>query len=250
MKEGEIVMLRTHHRGKVREFVTSVCKDKFHTDFGIIDMSMLFDLDVGDRIDSHMGQTFVIQRPRAPDLFRHAKRTGTPIMPKDIGMILGHTGICKEDVILEAGTGSGILTMYLGFIAKRVLSFEIREDFAEVARNNVKNAGLRNVEIRCGDIVEVTGTLDEMFDVVILDTIDAAAVVPTAFRVLRPGGFLVTYSPFLEQTTQIRKAMEAEDFFEVETIECMERTMSFSQRGTRPSTARVGHTGYLTFARV
>ncbi|WP_445474124.1 tRNA (adenine-N1)-methyltransferase [Methanococcoides methylutens] len=250
MKLGEVVLLKTSHRGKIREFITSVSDEKFHTDFGMIEMSELLEKEAGDTVVSHMGQEFVIQLPRMPDFFRHAKRTGAPIMPKDIGMILGYTGINKNDVVLDAGTGSGILAMYLGSIAKRVLSFEIREDFVDVARENIRRAGLENVEVRCGNIVDEIKGLDEKFNAVILDTIDSASVVPHVPSILAPGGFLVTYSPFLEQTGHIRKAIDEADFFEVRTIECIERAMSFSDRGTRPSTSRVGHTGYITIARI
>lgn len=250
MKLGEIVLLKTSHKGKIREFITSVSDEKFHSDFGMIEMSELLEKNEGDTVVSHMGQTFVIQLPRMPDFFRHAKRTGTPIMPKDIGMILGYTGLNKNDTVLDAGTGSGILAMYLGSIAKRVLSFEVRDDFAEVARENIRRAGLDNVEVRCGNIVDEVKEIDEKFDIVTLDTIDSATIVPYIPSILNPGGFLVTYSPFLEQTALIRKAIAETDFFEVRTIECIERAMSFSDRGTRPSTSRVGHTGYITIARL
>ena len=103
MKLGEVVLLKTSHRGKIREFITSVSEDKFHTDFGMIEMSELLEKGPGDTVVSHMGQEFVIQLPRMPDFFRHAKRTGAPIMPKDIGMILGYTGINRNDVVLDAG---------------------------------------------------------------------------------------------------------------------------------------------------
>ena len=250
MRPGEIILLKTSHRGRIREFITSVSDEKFHSDFGIIDLSELAEKEVGDIVTSHKGQEFVIQRPRLPDFFSHAKRTGAPIMPKDIGTILAYTGLNKEDTVLDAGTGSGILAMYLGSIAKRVLSFEVREDFVDVARENIRRAGLDNVEVRCGDIVEEIEGIDEKFDVITLDTIDSARVVPHVAKVLQPGGFLVTYSPFLEQTAQIREAIKEADFFEARTIECIERNMSFSERGTRPSTSRVGHTGYITIARL
>ena len=250
MRTGEVVLLRTIHRRKVKEFITTVSSEGFHSEFGVIDMNELLDKEAGDSIESHMGQRFIIQYPRLPDFFRHAKRTGAPIIPKDIGMILAYTGINHRDTVLEAGTGTGILCMYLGSIAEHVVSYEIREDFAEVARVNIQRAGLTNVDIRCGNIVEAIQHLDEKFNVMILDTQDASAVVPYVRDVLAPGGFLVTYSPFIEQTGAIRKAIDEVGFFEVRTIECIEREMSFSEKGSRPATIRVGHTGYISIARI
>jgi tRNA (adenine57-N1/adenine58-N1)-methyltransferase len=184
-----------------------------------------------------------------PDFFNHAKRTGAPMTPKDIGLIIAYTGLNKNDSVLDAGTGSGILAMYLGSIAKRVLSYEVRDNFAVVARKNIQNAGLDNVEIRCGNIVEEISSIEERFDVVTLDTQDSRDVVSHIPAILNPGGFLVTYSPFFEQTKEIRDAITAANFYDVKTIECSEREISFSERGTRPSTMHVGHTGFITIAR-
>ncbi|WP_328591215.1 tRNA (adenine-N1)-methyltransferase [Methanolobus halotolerans] len=243
-------MLKTSRRGKVREFIVNVCDDEFHTDFGIIDLSVLLEKSPGDNVISHMGQELTIQRPRMPDFFNHAKRTGAPMMPKDIGPVIAYTGLNKNDSVLDAGTGSGILAMYLGSIAKRVLSYEIREDFVNVARKNVLSAGLDNVEIRCGNIVDEISSVEERFDIVTLDTQDSKDVIPHVREVLNPGGFLVTYSPFFEQTKDIRKAIDEAGFYDVRTIECSEREISFSDRGTRPATSRVGHTGFISIARI
>ncbi len=250
MRLGESILLRAEHKGKLREFITIVSEEKFHTDFGIIDLEELLQKEVGDTITSHMGQEFVIQKPRMPDHFKYAKRTGAPMMPKDIGSVIAYTGLNKEDSVLDAGTGSGILAMYLGSIAKRVVSYEVRDEFVDVARKNMERAGLDNVEVRCGNIVDEIATLDEKFDVVTLDTIDSKDVVLNVRKVLRPGGFVVTYSPFIEQTKDIRERMAEVGFVDVVTIECIEREISFSERGTRPATTRVGHTGFITVARM
>ena len=250
MQSGELVMLKTSHRGKVREFIVKVSDDEFHTDFGIIDLSVLLEKSAGDSVTSHMGQEFTLQRPRMPDFFNHAKRTGAPMMPKDIGPVIAYTGLNKNDTVLDAGTGSGVLAMYLGSIAKRVLSYEVRENFVDVARKNVQNAGLENVEIRCGNIVDEIPFIEEGFDVVTLDTQDSKDVIPHVRKGVNPGGFLVTYSPFFEQTKDIRKAIDDAGFYDVRTMECSEREISFSERGTRPATSRVGHTGFITIARL
>jgi tRNA (adenine57-N1/adenine58-N1)-methyltransferase len=249
MLTGELVLLKTFHRDKVKEFIAKVSDGQLHTNFGIIELSSLVDKEPGDIVVSHMGHEFTIQRPKMPDFFRHAKRTGAPMMPKDIGMIIAYTGLNKNDVVLDAGTGSGILTMYLGSIAKRVVTYEVKEDFMKVARKNVENAGLDNVELRCSDIVDEIKNIDEKFDVITLDTQNTKDVIPNVKKILYPGGFIATYSPFFEQTKEIRDALDAEGFDEVMTMEFSEREISFSSRGTRPSTSKVGHTGFITIAR-
>ncbi|MDD5472603.1 MAG: methyltransferase domain-containing protein [Candidatus Methanoperedens sp.] len=242
------VILKTFHMGKMKEYFV-MPGEELHTDLGVIKLDELGTKTFGDTISSHLGVEFIIQKPRAPDFFTHAKRSGAPMMPKDIGVIISNTGLCSTDCVLDAGTGSGILAIYLGGIAKKVVSYEIREDFLELARKNIALCGLSNIELRHGDIAQEIRKIDERFDVVTLDTGAAAQVVPFVPQVIYPDGFLAVYSPFFEHTKEIREAIEKTKYTEVRTIETIERDISFSERGTRPSTARVGHTGFITIAR-
>lgn len=249
MEEGETVLLRTFIKNKMREFIVKVSEEAFHCDFGVIQLEELHLLTPGEKIYSHKGQEFIVQKPRMSDMFNHAKRSGAPMMPKDIGIIIAYTGLCKTDKVLDAGTGSGILAMYLGSIAKKVISYEIRSDFVQLARNNISQAGLNNVEIRCGNIVEEIDNIEEKFNVMTLDNSDTPEVIMKAKKNLVPGGFVATYSPFIEQAIQIRNALKNSEPWDVDTIECIERPISFSDKGTRPGTSGVGHTGYITIAR-
>lgn len=242
------VILKTNSKGMIKEYF-AIHGGKLHTDLGIIDLDELQTKSFGDTILSHLGAEFVIQKPKAPDFFKYAKRTGAPMMPKDIGVIISNTGLCSSDHVLDAGTGSGILAIYLGGIAERVVTYEIREEFMEVARQNFALAGLSNIELRHGDIAVEMQELDEKFDVITLDTMDASKAIPRVPGVIYPGGYLAVYSPFFEQAKEIREAIEQTRFTDVTTIETIEREISFTARGTRPSTSRVGHTGFITIAR-
>jgi tRNA (adenine57-N1/adenine58-N1)-methyltransferase catalytic subunit len=242
---GDQVLLRAEGG---REYFTFIRDDKLQTDLGILDLKSIEGLEWGSTVKSHIGKEFTVMKPRLPDYFRHAKRTGAPMMPKDIGTIISYTGICPSDDVLDAGTGSGILAIYLGAIARSVMTYEASEQFANVARKNVTSAGLKNVDVRHGDIVAEIKKLDGPFDVVTLDLQDAALVVSDAHRVLQNGGYLATYSPFFEQTKDIRIAVEKEGFSDVETVLINEQVIEFGKRGSRPST-RVAHTGFMTFAR-
>ncbi|VVB85449.1 tRNA (adenine(57)-N(1)/adenine(58)-N(1))-methyltransferase TrmI [uncultured archaeon] len=242
------VILTISIGGKIKEYF-AISGDKLHTDLGVINLDELNGKSFGDTIRSHLGAEFIIRKPKAPDLFKYAKRTGAPMMPKDIGVIISNTGLCSTDHVLDAGTGSGILSIYLGSIAEKVVTYEIREEFVEIALQNFALAGLANIELRHGDItVEIQG-LDEKFDVITLDTMDASKAIPYVPRVINPGGFLAVYSPFFEQAKEVREAIEKTGFAEVTTIELIEREIAFTGRGTRPSTSRVGHTGFITIAR-
>jgi len=106
------------------------------------------------------------------------------------------------------------------------------------------------VDVRTGDVTEAVEDLaPATFDVLTLDTGDAPAVVRRAPDLLDRGGFLSVYSPFVEHSREAVEAARAAGMAEIETIETIQRQMDFGDRGSRPSTRGVGHTGYLTFAR-
>ena len=245
IEDGTQVLLRAEGR----EYIALAGSEKpMHTDLGIVDLRSLTGKLWGDSVASHLGKEFLIIKPRAPDLFRHMKRTGAPVMPKDVGVIIAYTGLCPSDVVLDAGTGSGVLAAYLGIIAAKVITCEASEQFAAGARKNMERAGLHNVEVRHSDILQEIWSLEGPFDVITLDLQDAAKVIPGAPRLLRAGGFLAAYSPFFEQASEVRAAVEAAGFQDAITITITEQEMEYSRRGTRPST-RVGHTGFITIAR-
>ena len=224
--------------------------DELHTDLGVVDIPE--DVASGDTIETHLGEEFRARELRGPDLFNHLERTGAPMMPRDIGLVIGHTGAAAGDRVLDAGTGTGILAAYLGRIGADVTTYEQDAAFAEVARDNMAVAGVDDtVEVRTGDITEEIDALagGEPFDLLTLDTEDAPDVVADAADLLAYGGYLAVYSPFVENSRATVEAAEAAGLADIETVETIQRELTVDDRGTRPSTAGVGHTGYLTFAR-
>jgi len=224
--------------------------DELHTDLGVVDIPE--DVASGDTIETHLGEEFRARELRGPDLFNHLERTGAPMMPRDIGLVIGHTGAAAGDRVLDAGTGTGILAAYLGRIGADVTTYEQDAAFADVARENMVVAGVDDtVEVRTGDITEEIDALagGEPFDLLTLDTEDAPDVVADAAELLAYGGYLAVYSPFVENSRATVEAAEAAGLADIETVETIQRELTVDDRGTRPSTAGVGHTGYLTFAR-
>ncbi|MEF8855260.1 MAG: methyltransferase domain-containing protein [Haloarculaceae archaeon] len=225
--------------------------ETFETDLGVLEVPE--NVSAGETVETHLGTAFAVREMRLPDLFHHLDRTGAPMMPRDVGLVLGHTGISRGDRVLDAGTGTGVLAAAMGRVGAEVLSYEADSEFAETARENMETAGVSEaVNIRSGD---VTGALDALvddegpFDVVTLDTEDASAVGGRAHELLVAGGFVAIYSPFVEQTRAGVEAAREAGLSDIETLETIQREMDFDERGSRPSTAGVGHTGYLTFAR-
>lgn len=221
--------------------------ETLETDLGVLEVPD--DVAHGETLETHLGEPFDVRRLRGPDLFDHLERTGAPMVPRDIGLIIGETGIEAGDRVLDAGTGTGVLAAYLGRIGVDVTTFEIDPEFADVARSNMKIAGVtEHVTVHDGDVLDHLDDLDQ-FDVCTLDTADAPAVVEHADELLVDGGILAVYSPFVESTREIVEAARTTGLSELRTMETIQRELDVDDRGTRPSTAPVGHTAYLTFAR-
>lgn len=232
-----------------REYLRSP-GDRLETDLGVIEVPE--EVAPGTVLETHLGEPFVVRELRGPDLFDHLERTGAPMMPRDVGLVVGLTGIETGDRVLDAGTGTGVLAAYLGRIGADVTTYETDSDFAAVARRNMATAGVTEcVEVRTGD---VTGALDDLvagerkFDVLTLDTADAPTVLERADDLLGAGGFAVVYTPFVEDAREVAHTART-CLCGVETRETIGREMDFDERGSRPSTAGVGHTGYLTIGR-
>jgi len=222
--------------------------EELGTDLGVIEVPD--DVSPGDTVESHLGEAFRVRALRGPDLFHHLERTGAPMLPRDVGLIVGETGVRAGDRVLDAGTGTGVLAATLGRLHADVVTYEQDPEFADTARENVETAGVADhVDVRTGD---VTDDVDDLggFDVLTLDTADAPSVVARAPDVLVDGGSLAVYSPFVEDAREVVETAREVDLANVRCEETIQREMDFGDRGSRPSTKGVGHTGYLAFARV
>lgn len=229
--------------GEGREFFTRAGAGTLSTDKGQLDLGSLVGAKAGDILTTHSGSRFVVRIPRPTDFFTYGKRSGAPMLPKDIGLVIAYTGMNHNDDVLDAGTGSGIAAIYFGGVAKTVKTFEIRPEFSALARKNIHEAKLNNVEAVAEDFLSAQG----MFDVVHLDMQILPEHVMHAFTLINSGGYLACYTPFLEQMAIVVDAAGGQ-FSEIHTHELIEREMTRSKRGTRPSTS-VCHSGYITIAR-
>ena len=223
---------------------------ELQTDLGVLTVPE--DAAPGDTVETHLGEAFTVREPRLQDFFEQFDRTGAPMMPRDVGLVIALTGIGAEDHVLDAGTGTGILAAGLARLGVNVRTYEANPEFAAVARANFEQGGVEDrIDVRTGDITDVLDdedALDEIapVDAITLDTADAAAVVERAPELLVPGGTVVVYSPFVESAREVTEAAKEVGLMNVRTIETIQRRMDFDERGSRPSTAGVGHTGYLT----
>ena len=223
----------------------------FHTHKGFIKLDDLIDKEYGSVITSSLGFEFVALKPLLRDYVMKSARQTQINYPKDIALIVIFSGIGPGSHVVEAGTGTGALTMSIAFYVKpdgRVYSYEIRNEFVKVAEKNLERAGLREyVEIKNKDI---TLGIDETdIDTVILDMAVPWLVIPHAYTALKPSGTLVSFSPTIDQVVKTVEALNENGFTDVESVECLMRGMQIERGKTRPQTLMTAHTGYITYAR-
>jgi tRNA (adenine57-N1/adenine58-N1)-methyltransferase len=196
----------------------------------------------------------LLLRPRLADFVLKMKRGAQVVYPKDLGPILVYADIGPGMTVLEAGSGSGALTIGLSRAVGsdgRVVSVELREDHASHARKAVGRwygELPANVEMRVGDVVdEVEKVAPER---IVLDLPEPWHVVEVAAMHQPGGGVLAAYLPTVVQVqTLVEKARETGRFAEIEVKEFMARDWNVSGRSVRPEHNMVGHTGFLIFMR-
>ncbi len=214
-----------------------------HTKNGVIKKEQLKD---GEIIRSHMGKEFYLIPAGFKDSFENIKRDAQIIIPKDFGVIVAETGINKDTIIVEAGTGSGGLACLFANVAKEVWSYDVADKAVEIGRKNAKFLGLDNVHFDICNLKEKAPKKN--VDVVVLDMPEAERAIESSFKMLKLGGWLVGYFPQITQAKDFVLALEGR--FVVEKIsETIEREWKITERIARPNFLIQGHTAFLVFAR-
>lgn len=217
---------------------------------GVIDPKILIGKDYGKKF-THGNKTFWILQPSTQDKLQGIRRHAQIILPRDAAQILMHCAIEPGQTVLEAGIGSGSLTIALASAVAptgTIISYDIRQEFIDKAVDNLTQAGLTKlVKPRLKDVTE--GIDEQNLDAVILDIPNPWAAVHHAWAALKVGGYLCTFSPLISQVEQTVRTINTLPFIEVKSMENIQREMVVSEHGTRPSFDMLGHTGYLTFAR-
>jgi tRNA (adenine57-N1/adenine58-N1)-methyltransferase len=233
-----------------RYLVTLRNGGEFHTHAGITPHADIIGRDEGVTVRSGTGARYLVVRPTLSDFVLAMPRGAQVVYPKDLGPLLVLADVFPGARVLEAGVGSGALSMALVRAGARVVGYEVRDDFAAKARSNVASflgPGVDYVVLAH----DVYAGIDETgLDRVVLDLPEPWQVVSHAERALRPGGILVSYLPSIVQVAQLREAIDASAFGLARTVEVLERTWHVQGQSVRPDHRMVAHTGFLTSARL
>ncbi|HEV3450521.1 MAG TPA: tRNA (adenine-N1)-methyltransferase [Acidimicrobiia bacterium] len=248
---GDLVLLVDSKRR--RHLVTLEPGGEFHSHAGIVRHDDLLGRDEGTTVRTTLGARIVAVRPTLAEYVLEMPRGAQVIYPKDLGPILMLADVFPGARVLESGVGSGALTLTLLRAVGptgHVTGYELREDFATRARSNVErllgaDLPLR-VEVR--DVYE--GVDEEQLDRIVLDLPEPWRVVKHAEVALRPGGIVVAYLPTIGQVARLREELAGSAFGMAQTLEVIQRGWHVDGQSVRPDHRMVGHTGFLTHARL
>ena len=223
----------------------------FQTHRGVLKHDDLIGLPWGSQVFSHMGSPFFLLQPALGDLLVDLPRTTQILYPKDIGFILVTMGIGPGQRILEAGSGSGAMTIALAYAVGtegKVYSYEQREDMHNLARKNLVRVGLdAHVDFKLRDIAEGIDETD--VDAFFLDVPNPYDYLAQVRAALKPGGFFCTILPTFNQVEKTLHTLRRYRFAFFETCEILLRYYKSEPTRLRPTDRMVAHTGFLIFAR-
>lgn len=225
---------------------------QFQYHAGVVEHDAIVGAPVGTVLRSSTGARLVALRPRLADFILLMKRRAQLIYPKDIGPILHWGDIGPGMTVLEAGTGSGALTLALVRAVGaegRVVSVEARDDHADHAVGTMERFLGKlppSLELRRGDVVEVAG--DVMPDRIVLDLPEPWSVIEGLRPSIPPGAVVTVYLPTVPQVQRLADALRRSAFVGIETFEILFREWKVEGRSVRPESMMVGHTGFITIA--
>ncbi|HEY3292726.1 MAG TPA: tRNA (adenine-N1)-methyltransferase [Candidatus Nanopelagicaceae bacterium] len=249
---GDRVQL-TDSKGKLYSFTITPDKE-WHTHKGWITHNDLIGMPEGSVVETTAGLKFTAFKPLLSDYVLSMPRGATIVYPKDAALIIGFADIYPGARVLEAGVGSGALTISLlravgkdGFVH----SLERRADFADNATSNVTNYfGGRpdNWKVEVGSVQDQV--FEDVFDRVILDMLAPWECVDLAAHVLRPGGVFLAYVATTTQLSATAEALKDDGrFTEPESSESLVRGWHHEGLAVRPQHRMIGHTGFLIQSR-
>jgi tRNA (adenine57-N1/adenine58-N1)-methyltransferase len=249
LKPGDLVMLVDDRR---KQFILRLeAGAELQTHRGIVRHDELIGGAWGSRITTHLGYSFVVLVPSLYDRLLHLRRQSQIVFPKELGYILLHLAVGEGSTVVEAGSGSGALTIALAWsvgAAGRVASYDRRADLQEVARRNIQRFGLEErVRFYERDIAE--GFEERDASALFLDLPDPHLYLPQVRAALRPGSPFGAILPTSNQVSSLISALEQNDFARIEVCELLLRFYKPVAARLRPTDRMVAHTGYLVFAR-
>ncbi len=255
-RAGDRVQL-TGPKGRLNT-VTLEVGGSFHTHRGVLSHDLIIGQADASVVESSNGIEYLALRPLLTDFVMSMPRGAAIIYPKDAAQIIGQADIFPGATVVEAGVGSGALSLWLLRAigpTGTLVSFERREEFAEVARGNVATflgALPGNWSVEVGDLQEAlaASTAPGSVDRIVLDMLAPWECLDACAEALTPGGVLICYIATVTQLSRVAEAIRATGAFtEPDPSETLVRTWHVEGLAVRPDHRMIGHTGFLMTAR-
>ena len=249
---GDRVQL-TDAKGKLHT-ITLKPGGEWHTHKGWLIHDQIVGMPQGSVVETTAGLKFLAFKPLYGDYVLSMPRGATIVYPKDAALIVGFADVAPGLRVLEAGVGSGALTIALLRAvgpSGQVDSFERRDEFAQIATRNVTeyfNGKPDNWSLTLGSLQDKS--TDEKYDRMVLDMLAPWECVQLADDVLHPGGVLLAYVATTTQLSAMAEAIkDSGRFTEPESSESLVRQWHHEGLAVRPVHRMIGHTGFLIQAR-
>jgi len=250
VNEGDLVLLVGKDRKEHLVWVHG--GREMQTNRGVLPHEAIIGQPWGGTVSTHIGYEYMLLPPSIDQMVRSIRRITQIMYPKDIGYLLTKMNIGPGTRIIEAGTGSGGLTLVLARMVQpsgHVYSYEIRPDMQALARSNLEELGLAiHVTFKERDIQD--GFDERSVDAVFLDVREPWYYLDQVHAAAKGGGFFGTLLPTTNQVSALLHHLERPDFGFVEVEELLLRPYKAVPERLRPFDRMVAHTGYLVFARV
>ena len=238
-KDGKRFMVRLSPGGEL------------HTHRGFLKHDDILGQPLGAQLTSHLGYPFYLLRPSLHDLIMNIKRESQIIYPKESGYALLKMNIMPGSRVIEAGTGSGAMTIALArgvMPSGKVYSYDRRQDMIDLATRNLSNVGVLDfVDLRCRGVAE--GFDEKEVDALFMDLREPHLYIARVKEALAPGSFFGALVPTTNQVSALLEELECRGFVDLEVSEILLRHYKTVPARLRPEDRMVAHTGYLVFAR-
>lgn len=249
IEEGDRVLVLTS-KGK-KHLITASRGESFHTDEGVIELSGIIGLRYGSVVNTHTGKEWTILRPKLMDIVLRFPRVTQILYPKDLGLVLLLGDVRPGSLVVEGGTGTGVLTAILASHVEprgKVYSYDVEEEHLERAKKHLQKLGLSEfVELKRGNIVE---RIDEkMVDCVILDVPTPWLAVEKSYEALKGSGTWISLNPTIEQIIETVEELHKHAFVDISVSEILMRSIRVKRGMTRPEHLMRAHTAYIVAAR-
>ncbi len=188
------------------------------------------------------------------DLFNNLKKGAQHISLKDAATILAETGINHDSIILDAGSGSGTISLFLSYHAKQVFSFDIDKKHLEICEKNKTFLNRKNITYYNADITDTNKVIELIknihADVFILDMLKPISALPTVKELLKISGYLVVYTTQLTQAKEVVNTLDKDpEFIVLNTKEVLHIEWDLHNKKAKPLYNDLQHTGFMVFAR-